>query len=251
MLPINISEERLELLARTFGFSNGTLPFTYLGLPLGITKPKVIDFLPLVNKCERRLGGINNMLNQARRLQVTNAVLSSLPTFYMCTLELPKVVLEQIDKFRKNCLWRRSGINGGSFPKAAWEMVCTSKEEGGLGVINLELQNQALLMKNLDKFFNKKDITWVNLVWEKHYKNGRLPGVVRKGSFWWRDTLKLLSNFKKMANGRFKMVILVCSGRINGCLTPLMNNFHRRILLQKANSYLSKKLLALKTLQAL
>jgi hypothetical protein len=68
MLPINISEERLELLARTFGCSKGSLPFTYLGLPLGTTKPKVQDFLPLVNKCEKRLGGISSMLSQAGRL---------------------------------------------------------------------------------------------------------------------------------------------------------------------------------------
>ena len=119
MLPINISEERLDLLARTFGCSKGTLPFTHLGLPLGVTKPKVIDFLPLVNKCERRLGGISSMLNQAGRLQITNAVLSSQPTYYMCTLELPKAVIKQIEKFRKNCLWRGTNINGGSFPKAA------------------------------------------------------------------------------------------------------------------------------------
>jgi len=51
MLPINISEERLDHLARTFGCSKGSLPFTYLGLPLGLTKPKIQDFLPLVNKC--------------------------------------------------------------------------------------------------------------------------------------------------------------------------------------------------------
>jgi hypothetical protein len=49
-------------------------------------------------------------------------------------------------------------------------MVCNSKEEWGLGVINLKLQNKALLMKNLDKFYSKKDIPWVDLVWEKHYK---------------------------------------------------------------------------------
>jgi hypothetical protein len=89
--------------------------------------------------------------------------------------KLPKAVIKQIDKFRKNCLWRGTNLNGGSRPKAAWEMVCTSKEEGGLGIINLELQNQALLMKNLDKFFNRKDI--------KHYRNGRLLGTVNKGSF--------------------------------------------------------------------
>ena len=118
---------------------------------------------------------------------------------YMCTLEIPKAVIKQIDKFRKNCLWRWTNINGGKRPKAIWEMVCTSKK-GGLGIINLELQNQALLMKNLDKFFNRKDIPWVNLVWEKHYKNGILQGTVKKGSFWWRDVLKFLIPFKEMAN---------------------------------------------------
>jgi hypothetical protein len=66
--------------------------------------------------------------------------------------------------FYLNCLWRGSNINGRGAPKAAWEMVCKTKEEGGRGVINLQLQNQALLMKNLDKFFNKKDIPWVHLI---------------------------------------------------------------------------------------
>ena len=32
------------------------------------------------------------------------------------------------------------------------------KKKGGLGVIDLKKHNEALLLKNLDKFFNKKDI---------------------------------------------------------------------------------------------
>jgi hypothetical protein len=198
MLPINMTEEKLDHLARTFGCTKGSLPFTYLGLPLGTTKPKIADFLPLVNKYERRLGGISSMLNQAGRLQITNAVLTAMPTYYMCTLELPKAIIKQIDKIRKGCLWRGSDVNGRGMPKAAWEMVCKPKEDGGLGIIDLETQNQALLMKNLDKFFNKKDIPWVNLIWEKHYRNNKLPGTTKKGSFWWRDVLKNLPQFKNM-----------------------------------------------------
>ena len=52
----------------------------------------------------------------------------------------------------------------------------------------------------MDKFFNKKDIPWVNLVWEKHYSNVKLPSRIKKGSFWWRDILKLLDKFKGMAS---------------------------------------------------
>jgi hypothetical protein len=79
-------------------------------------------------------------------------------------------------------------------------MVCVPKEEGGLGVIDLEKQNKALLMKNLDKFYNKKDIPWVSMIWEKHYGNGKLPNSTRKGSFWWREILKLLETFKSFSN---------------------------------------------------
>jgi len=204
MLPINISDSRLDLLARTFGCAKGSLPFTYLGLPLGTTKPRIVDFLPLVNKCERRLGGITSLLNQAGRLQITNAVFSSLPTYYMCTLELPKAIIKQIDKFRKHCLWRGNRSNGTGQPKAAWKLLCKEKTQGGLGVIKLETQNQALLMKNLDKFFNRKDIPWVQMVWEKHYKNDKLPGQTKKGSFWWRDILKLLPKFKEFTTIQIK-----------------------------------------------
>lgn len=54
------------------------------------------------------------------------------------------------------------------------------------------------MMKNQDKFFNHRDIPWVNLVWEKHYKNGKLPDMIKRGSFWWRDVMKTLSQYKQM-----------------------------------------------------
>jgi hypothetical protein len=38
MVPINISEAKLQHLASTLGCVTGSLPFTYLGLPLGTTK---------------------------------------------------------------------------------------------------------------------------------------------------------------------------------------------------------------------
>lgn len=78
-------------------------------------------------------------------------------------------------------------------------MVCKPKEEGRLGILDLKKQNEALLMKNLDKFLNRKDISWVSLIWEKHYANGKLPSHIKKGSFWWRDVLKLLDPFKSFS----------------------------------------------------
>lgn len=200
MVPINLSEDRFNHLANTFGCSKGSFPFTYLGLPLGLTKPKVDDFLPLINKCKRRLACSSIFLSQAGKFELTNAVLTALPNFQLSTLALPKGVLKQIDKFRKHCLWRGSDLNSKKPPKAAWEMICKPKEEGGLGVLDLKKQNEALLMKKLDKFLNRKDIPWVSLIWEKHYANGKLPSHIKKGSFWWKDVLKLLDPFKTFSS---------------------------------------------------
>lgn len=79
MVPINTSQEKLQHLARTFNYETGSLPFTYLGLPLSITKPRVIDFSPLGSRCERRLAATSVFLNQAGRLEVTNSIFSAMP----------------------------------------------------------------------------------------------------------------------------------------------------------------------------
>jgi hypothetical protein len=111
MVPINIAKDKFSHLANTFGYAKGSLPFTYLGLPLGITKPKFEDYLPLITKCERRLNSTSIFLSQASRLEITNVVLTTLPTFHLSALALLKGVLKQIDKFRKHCLWRGADIN--------------------------------------------------------------------------------------------------------------------------------------------
>ena len=63
------------------------------------------------------------------------------------------------------------------------------------------MQNESLLLKHLHKFYNKAQVPWVQLVWDKYYSRNRLPvhSVNFKGSFWWRDILKLLSLFKDLA----------------------------------------------------
>ena len=61
----------------------------------------------------------------------------------------------------------------------AWPVVMQPKEKGGLGVLNLQLQNNALLLKSLDKFYNKIEIPWVQLVWWKYYQ-GKVPHAARE-----------------------------------------------------------------------
>jgi hypothetical protein len=47
---------------------------------------------------------------------------------------------------------------------AAWKLVTRPKKKGGLGILKLRVQNDALLMKNLHKFFSKANLPWVKLI---------------------------------------------------------------------------------------
>jgi hypothetical protein len=69
-------------------------------------------------------------------------------------------------------LKRTMYVNDKKPPLASWKLVYVPKNRGGLGVIRLSLQNEALLMKNLDKFFSKANLPWVRLVWSQYYLNG-------------------------------------------------------------------------------
>jgi hypothetical protein len=57
MLPINVTEEKIQRFALTFGCSVGSFPFTYLGLPMGTTKPRMEELTPMMDKVERKLSG--------------------------------------------------------------------------------------------------------------------------------------------------------------------------------------------------
>jgi len=101
LIPINVPAHKIPHVTGVLRCVLGELPFTYLGIPLGTTKPLVRYYAPLICRVERNLSASSTFLAYSERLQSINSVISSIPTYYMCTLSLPKVVIEQIDKFRK------------------------------------------------------------------------------------------------------------------------------------------------------
>jgi hypothetical protein len=103
-----------------------------------------------------------------------------------------------VDKYRRHYLWKGGDRQSKKPPLTAWKMVTKSKK-GGLGVINLKMQNKVLLLKKLHKFFNKADLPWVQLLWNQYYSNGKVPELARKGGFWWRSIVKMLPTYKGIA----------------------------------------------------
>jgi hypothetical protein len=48
MIPINVKPDQVKMLAETFDCQGYMLPFTYLGLLVGTTKPTIAELSPLV-----------------------------------------------------------------------------------------------------------------------------------------------------------------------------------------------------------
>jgi mannosylglycoprotein endo-beta-mannosidase len=185
MMPINMDSTRLQHFANSINCKPGTLPFAYLVLPLGISKPSLEHFLPTVQRVERRLCGIADFLDYGGKLLMVKSVLSSLPISFMACLEVPVTIKDQIEKYMRYCLWRKKNneVQAKGSALIAWSKVCRPKNQGGLGVLQLDAQNKALMLKNLHKFFNRQDIPWVNLIWNSYYQDGSLPSNLNNGSF--------------------------------------------------------------------
>lgn len=192
LIPINVDPLLASQLANLLQCSVGKMPFTYLGLPLGTTKPTVLDMMPLVDSMERRLSTTLCLMSIGAKLQLVNSVLSSLAVYAMCSIRLPPKIIEHLDKLRRYCLWRKKqGEEVKCNSLAAWNMVCKLKDKGGLGIIDIKLQNTALLLKQLHKFYNHADLPWVELVWESYYTESVPHASDTCGSFWWRELMKL------------------------------------------------------------
>ena len=84
MLPLNVSDAQVKELADGFGYIVGTFPFTYLGLPMGTTRPRIMDLTPIVDRVQRKLTASSGFLAYGGRLQLIRSCLSSMPIFFSC-----------------------------------------------------------------------------------------------------------------------------------------------------------------------
>lgn len=120
-----------------------SFPLTYLGLPLTLGRLKVAHVQGVVDKARSRLQGWQGrFLNPAGRRELVRSVLSSLPTYMLTALKVPKQLLEDLDKTKRRFLWMGdSELSGGKCK------VARPTEFGGLGIVDLERFSRALRLR--------------------------------------------------------------------------------------------------------
>jgi hypothetical protein len=96
-------------------------------------------------------------LSVGGRLVLINSVLTSLPMFMLSFFEVPRGVLERIDYFRSRFFWQHDSQKK-KYRLIKWSIMCQSKDQGGLGMQNLEIHNECLLSKWLFKLINEEGL---------------------------------------------------------------------------------------------
>jgi len=137
----------------------------------------------------QNLSACSSLLSPSGRLEMENSVITLTTTFAICTIKFQKGVIENIDRGRKQCIWRGNNAeNSGNL--STWPLVRKLKSKGGLGILNLSLQNEALLIKHMYKFYSRQDIPWVNLIWSSYYTDKVSHASRDVGLFWWKDIMR-------------------------------------------------------------
>lgn len=196
----NLSPEILCKVAAVLGCPEKELPITYLGMPLTVKRPNRALYLPFIEKIEKRCEGWKRkLISRGGRLQLVKSVLSAILVYYMCCFTLPVWVIDRIDRIRRSFLWGKNEVDKAGISLINWEAACLPKKWGGMGIIDLRVQNTALLLRWWWRQYEEPTALWTITVTKLRctgtYTNGPKFWAV-KGSFFWNQLQKLKKPFQ-------------------------------------------------------
>ncbi|XP_019415090.1 PREDICTED: uncharacterized protein LOC109326751 [Lupinus angustifolius] len=146
------------------GFTMGSLPFKYLGVPLCSKKLTVNLCTPLIERITSRLNHLSTkLLSYVGKIQLIRCVLFSIISYWMQVFPIPKKVLHHLESNCRNILWNGKDENCKKAP-VAWDHLCDPKQAGGLNLTSLEEWNKANMTKLLWNLASKIDKLWVKWI---------------------------------------------------------------------------------------
>ncbi|GJY05634.1 RNA-directed DNA polymerase, eukaryota, reverse transcriptase zinc-binding domain protein, partial [Tanacetum coccineum] len=148
----------------------GKLQVRYLGVPLITKQISIGDCKPLIDKVKTKINNWKNkVLSYAGRVQLIASVLSSMQNYWASVFLLPKQVIYEINKVLKGFLWCQGKLSKGK-AKVSWGAICKPKDQGGLGLKNLGVWNEVLMIKHLWNVATKKNTLWVKWIYVERLK---------------------------------------------------------------------------------
>ncbi|GJZ71172.1 reverse transcriptase domain, reverse transcriptase zinc-binding domain protein [Tanacetum coccineum] len=147
-LKINISKCRLfgigvplrdvENITWAFNCLHGSMPFTYLGLPVGRSMRKIVDWIEVIYIFSKRLASWKaNLLSIGGRLTLVKSVLRSLPLYLLSLFKAPEAIINKLESMRRQFFWGMKEC-AKKICWVSWNKILVSKSDGGLRVDSIK-----------------------------------------------------------------------------------------------------------------
>ncbi|KAK4384943.1 putative mitochondrial protein [Sesamum angolense] len=190
--PLDIQRD----LAQALGLRLENKHELYLGLPAVAFRSKRALFAALKDRIWNRIQGWHEKtLSQAGKAVLIQAVVQAIPTYAMSCFKLPRTLLQEFQALAANFFWHdgdRRRIHW-----LAWDKMCKSKLQGGLGFRNLEAFNLALLAKQLWRLLSRPESLVCRVLKAKfpltHLFDAQLGA---RPSFTWRSIMAAMQLFR-------------------------------------------------------
>ncbi|GJQ98225.1 putative RNA-directed DNA polymerase, eukaryota, reverse transcriptase zinc-binding domain protein [Tanacetum coccineum] len=160
---IGVASDDVQIMAANAGCSAGTLPLTYLSLPICSNMSLIVNWKPLFDKFRLKL---SNLLSYGGRLTLIKAALGSLGIYFFSLFKAPVAVLKALESARASFFFLTGGGSTDSkkLSWVKWSNVFASLDKGGLAIGSLNSFNLALLHKWRWRFFASPDSLWLKLL---------------------------------------------------------------------------------------
>ncbi|XP_073024427.1 uncharacterized protein [Primulina eburnea] len=156
-IDVRLQDELLQIT----GFTPGTLPFRYLGIPLAARNLRSSDYSKLVDAIAAKFSCWPRQSNSyAGKIELVRSVVQGIECFWLSILPIPNCIVDAIHSLCRKFVWPTK------HPRIAWNSICKPIEDGGLGLKDLKCWNKALIAKTLWKIHMRKESLWIR--WVNH-----------------------------------------------------------------------------------
>ncbi|RVW76179.1 putative ribonuclease H protein [Vitis vinifera] len=137
--------------------------------------------------------GKRQYISKGGRITLIKSALASMPIYQMSIFRMPKSVARRVEKIQRDFLWGGGNL-GGKIHLVKWDVVCTEKRNGGLGLRRIATLNRALLGKWIWRFACERDNLWKQVISTKYgqedygWRAKKVSGAAGVGV--WKEIMK-------------------------------------------------------------
>jgi ribonuclease HI len=179
----SISSTRLLSLSHALGFSIGTVPFNYLGVPIFKGKPKKIHLQALADRVKSKLASWKgHSLSLMGRVQLVQSVIHGMLLYSFKIYSWPRSLIKHLDSCIRNFVWS-GNVDTKKLVTLSWDKVCTPISSGGLGLRRLKDMNKAGCLKLCWELI-KSDKQWATTLRTRFFRNSIPISHAVSSSIW-------------------------------------------------------------------